>query len=97
MKVLIIREMNEVNEGINVCRAMSSEMYKKYCSLMNISANHIWANFTFIDEKNEYIGTFRTMDELLKRKSFLGNVLILTQEQFLDKVNPNWKLTFKIY
>ena len=89
MKVLIIKTEVECT-GVNVNCAITTELYKKYNSL-GISSNHMWSKYTFIDEKDQYIGTFRSMDELLERRPFLGNVLTVTHEQWLGKVNPNWK------
>jgi hypothetical protein len=60
-------------------------------SLNRLTANHIWSKYTFIDEKAAYIGTFKSMNEVLVKHTFLGNVLILTHEQWLDKTNPNWR------
>lgn len=95
MKVLIIRtDIDENNPSrclTGVDSAITMELYKKYRSPMGISANHMWSKYTFIDEKDEYIGTFDHMDELLNKKPFLGNVLTVTHDQWLDKVNPNWK------
>lgn len=100
MKVLIInttideKASSRTLGGID--SAITFELYKKYrcdgnpCSL-HITANHLWDKYTFIDEKNEYIGTFKSMDNLLVKNPFMGNVLVLTHEQWLDNQNPNWK------
>lgn len=97
MKVLIIRtDINNVDSfggrvlsGIDT--AISSELYNKYSSTFGISSNHMWDKYTFIDEKMCYIGTFDSMDKVLKRNPFMGNVLIVTHEQWLDKQNPEWR------
>lgn len=84
--------------------ALTMELYRKYacgnhpCRL-NISANHYYSKYILIDEKWDYIGTSDSMEELYKAqtkrcldgKPFLGNVLILTHEQWLDKQLPIWK------
>lgn len=100
MKILIIR--TDIDETASsralggVDSAFGFEMYKKYvgddkpCSF-HICANTSWSKYTFLDEKAEYVGTFRTMDKLLERNTFLGNCLILTHEQWLDKQEPNWR------
>jgi len=107
MKLLIIRtDIDETESAFKSSTrsltgtdsAITMELYKKYrlgennssCRL-HITANHTWSKYTFIDEKNEDIGTFRTMDDLQEKNPFLGNTLILTHEQWLDKANPNWK------
>lgn len=100
MKVLIINttiEDNYTSRSLGgVDSAITFELYKKYrcgdhpCHL-HITANHMWSKYTFIDEKDQYVGTFSSMDKLLEAKIFLGNVLIVTHEQWLDKQNPNWK------
>ena len=102
MKLLIIRtdidETESTRSLTGTDSAITMELYKKYrlgennssCRL-HITANHTWSKYTFIDEKNEDIGTFRTMDDLQEKNPFLGNTLILTHEQWLDKANPNWK------
>tara|TARA_A200000159_G_scaffold51421_1_gene47449 strand:- start:1434 stop:1745 length:312 start_codon:yes stop_codon:yes gene_type:complete len=95
MKVLITRtDIDETQSSrslTGIDSAITMELYKKYRSPMHLSANHIWDKYTFIDEKNEYIGTFNTMDDLHKKNPFLGTTLMLTHEQWLDKVNPEWK------
>jgi hypothetical protein len=100
MKVLIINttyEDNWTSRSMNgTDSAITFELYKKYscnghkCSL-HITANHVWDKYTFIDEQKEYIGTFSSMDKVLEKNPFLGNVLIVTHEQWLDKVNPEWR------
>jgi hypothetical protein len=110
MKILIINttiEENNTGRGLNgLDSAMTSELYKAYrcnntrgCHL-HITANHTWDKYTFIDEKDEYIGTFSHMDDIYKSSylnkkgeySFcLGNCLVLTHEQWLNKQNPEWK------
>jgi len=97
MKVLIINTVKEKQFGMSgVDSAITFELYKKYrvnsnkCHL-HITANHCWSKFTFIDEKENYIGTFNTMEELIASRGFVGNTLILTHEQWLDKQNPNWR------
>tara|TARA_R110000772_G_scaffold60033_1_gene135465 strand:+ start:349 stop:702 length:354 start_codon:yes stop_codon:yes gene_type:complete len=84
--------------------ALTMELYRKYacgnhsCRL-KISANHYYSKYTLIDEEWDYIGTSNSMEELYKAqtkrcldgKPFLGNVLILTHEQWLDKQLPKWK------
>jgi hypothetical protein len=100
MKVLIIRTDIDENSSsrslTGIDSAITFELYKKYrcdsnpCHL-HITANHYYEKYTFIDEKCAYIGTFNSMDKVLEKNPFLGNVLILTHEQWLDKQNPNWK------
>lgn len=92
MKILITRtDIDDASRMLTgTDSAITMELYKKYRS-MGITANHVWSKYTFIDEKNEDIGTFRTMDDLQEKNPFLGNTLILTHEQWLDKANPNWK------
>tara|TARA_B110000858_G_scaffold188471_1_gene234041 strand:+ start:1453 stop:1806 length:354 start_codon:yes stop_codon:yes gene_type:complete len=84
--------------------ALTMELYRKYacgnhsCRL-KISANHYYSKYTLIDEKCNYIGTSDSMEELYKAQTkrylhsepYLGNVLILTHEQWLDKQLPMWK------
>lgn len=102
MKVLIINTAKDQQNGLltRVDSAITMELYKKsrnnksgdyYHSLNKLTANHIWDKFTFIDEKSAYIGTFNTMEDLLKKNPFLGNVLTLTHEQWLDKQNGDWR------
>ena len=108
MKVLIIRTDIEESctsrclSGID--SAITMELYMKYRtptikygvwsdSLNRLTANHVWSKYTFIDEEAGYIGTFDSIDEVLERNPFLGNVLVLTHEQWLDKQNPEWKTT----
>ncbi len=100
MKVLIINTAKDQSGLVTgVDDAMTMELYRKYrcnshpCHL-HITANHIWSKYTFIDEKNEYIGTFNTMEDLLKKNPFLGNCLTLTHEQWLDKQNADWKTKY---
>jgi hypothetical protein len=94
MKVLIINttipEQSSGRALTGIDSAITFELYKKYRSL-GLTANHMWNKYTFIDEKDKYIGTFRSMDELIKKKSFLGNCLTLTHEQWLDEQNPVWR------
>ena len=98
MKILIIN--TDIDETANsrsltgVDAAITMELYVKYRSPMHLTANHMWSKYTFIDEKNEYIGTFDTMDKLLVKNPFLGNVLILTHEQWLDKQNKDWRTKY---
>ena len=98
MKILIIN--TDIDETANsrsltgVDAAITMELYVKYRSPMRLTANHMWSKYTFIDEKNEYIGTFDTMDKLLVKNPFLGNVLILTHEQWLDKQNKDWRTKY---
>jgi len=106
MKVLIIRTDIDENlssrclSGID--SAITFELYEKYrinskvggswdSSLNRLTANHYYDKYTFIDEKSAYIGTFKSMNKVLEKNPFMGNVLILTHEQWLDKQNPNWK------
>lgn len=100
MKVLIIRtDIDETSSSRSLSgtdSAMTFELYKKYrcdsnaCHL-HITANHYYDKYTFIDEKSAYIGTFKSMDKVLEKNPFMGNVLVLTHEQWLDKQNPKWK------
>lgn len=98
MKILIIN--TDIDETANsrsltgVDAAITMELYIKYRSPMRLTANHRWDKYTFIDEKDEYIGTFDTMDKLLVKNPFLGNVLILTHEQWLDKQNKDWRTKY---
>ena len=106
MKVLIIRTdidekaLSRSLTGID--SAITLELYQNYRvnkrvggnwddSLNRLTANHCYSKYTFIDEKIGYIGTFDSMDKVLKRNPFLGNTLILTHEQWLDKQCPKWK------
>lgn len=106
MKVLIIRKDIDENSSSRslsgIDSAITFELYKKYTvnskiggswnsPLNRLTANHIYDKYTFIDEKHAYIGTFKSMDKVLEKNPFMGNVLILTHEQWLDKQNPNWK------
>lgn len=100
MKVLIIRtDIDETSSSRSLSgidSAITFELYKKYrcnsnsCHL-HITANHCYDKYTFIDEKSAYIGTFKSMNKVLEKNPFMGNVLVLTHEQWLDKQNPNWK------
>lgn len=82
-------------------RAMSIEMYKTYTNRFGISANHIWGKYTLIvDGKGENAPDIRSWDTMkdlfyerlvLKKDLCLGKVLILTHEQWLERVNPMWK------
>ena len=100
MKVLIIRtDIDEKSSSRSLTgtdSAITFELYKKYrcdsnpCHL-HITANHTWSKYTFIDEKSAYIGTFDSMNKVLEKNPFLGNVLVLTHEQWLDKQNPEWR------
>jgi hypothetical protein len=101
-KILIIRtDIDETGSSIRCLKGVDSaftmELYYKYRSPMRISANHMWSKYTLIDEKNEYMGTFNSMQELIEtypkriKSEPLGNVLILTHEQWLDKVEPKWR------
>lgn len=95
MKIIIVRTDIDVNckgralSGID--SAMTSELYRKYSGVLRICANNYYSRFTFIDEKEQYIGTFKNMGELLAKRDFVGNVLVLTHEQWLDKQNPEWR------
>ena len=99
MKVLIINtSIDETKSGrqlTGIDSAITFELYYKYRSNnkchLHITANHLWSKYTFIDEKDAYIGTFNSMDKLLVKQPFLGNVLIVTHEQWLDKQNPKWR------
>ena len=108
MKVLIIRtDIDEKSSSrclSGIDSAMTFELYNKYrvngrvggdwsSPLNRLTANHIWSKYIFIDEKHAYIGTFDSMDKVLEKNPFLGNVLVLTHEQWLDKQNPEWKNT----
>ena len=97
-----INEHGRLMTGVD--SAITMELYIKYrCSATNchlhISANHVWSKYTYIDEKWEYIGTFDTMQELYEAQTRrfihsepeIGEVLIQTHEQWLNKANPNWK------
>lgn len=100
MKVLIINttidEKNQSRSLNGIDSAITFELYIKYrcngnpCHL-DITANHTWSKYTFIDEKTAYIGTFNSIDKVLEKNPFMGNVLVLTHEQWLDKQNPNWR------
>tara|TARA_R110000764_G_scaffold54201_3_gene118102 strand:- start:1681 stop:1986 length:306 start_codon:yes stop_codon:yes gene_type:complete len=98
MKILIINtDIDEAADSrslTGVDDAITMELYKKYRSPLRLTANHQWSKYTFIDEKDEYIGTFYTMDKLLVKNPFLGNVLILTHEQWLDKQNKDWRTKY---
>ncbi len=95
MKVLIINKSINKTEshrslgGLDT--AITMGLYIKYRSALGISANHLYSKYTFIDEKNNYIGTFNTMDDLTKKIDFLGNVMIVTTEQWLDKNSKGWR------
>jgi hypothetical protein len=110
MKVLIINTTIDEKSSSRalgaVDNAITMELYHKYRinsnvggswhnSLNRLTANHIYSKYTFIDEKNAYIGTFDSMDKVLEKNSFLGNVLVLTHEQWLDKQNPEWRNVYK--
>ncbi len=100
-KILIIRTDIDEKESSRrldgVDSAFTMELYYKYRSPMHISANHVWSKYTLIDEKNEYMGTFDSMQELIEtypkriKSEPLGKVLILTHEQWLDKAEPYWR------
>ena len=101
-KILIIRtDIDETGSSIRcltgVDSAFTGELYNKYRSSMGISANHMWSKYTLIDEKKEYMGTFNSMQELIEtypkyiHNEPLGNVLILTHKQWLDKMRPDWR------
>lgn len=95
MKVLIINSTIQENcngrslGGLDC--AITFELYRKYFSGFGICANNIYDKYIYIDERDQYIGTFSSMDKLLARKIFLGNCLVLTHEQWLDKQNPEWR------
>lgn len=100
MKVLIINAtIDELssNRSLNgIDSAITFELYKKYRVQSNpchfhITANHMWGKYIFIDEKSKYIGSFNHIDDLLRKNIFLGNCLVLTHEQWLDKQNPKWR------
>ena len=107
MKVLIINTVKEQQDGLssNIDNAMTMELYKKsrknksgeyYQPLNRLTANHIWDKFIFIDEKSAYIGTSNAIEDFLKESPFLGNCLILTHEQWLDKQNVDWRTEYII-
>ena len=75
--------------------AITMELYRFKNRLFHLTANHMWSKYTFYDEKKKYIGTFDTMDKLLLKNEFLGNVLVVTHEQWLDKQNEEWKTKYK--
>jgi hypothetical protein len=100
MKVLIINttiDETKSSRSLNgIDSAITFELYIKYrCNAnpchLHITANHLWSKYTFIDEKTAYIGSFDSMDKVLEKNPFMGNVLILTHEQWLDKQNPDWR------
>jgi hypothetical protein len=106
MKVLIINtsiDEKSSSRSLNgLDSAITFELYDKYRinskiggswddSLNRLTANHVYSKYTFIDEKRAYIGTFDTMDQVLNKHPFLGNVLVITLEQWLDKQNPDWR------
>ena len=110
MKVLIINttidEKSSSRSLRGVDSAITMELYHKYRINSNVggswydplnrlTANHIYSKYTFIDEKNAYIGTFDSIDKVLEKVPFLGNVLVLTHEQWLDKQNPEWRNVYK--
>jgi len=101
MKILIINTDRDENASSHMVtftdNAIRLQLYYKYSSLMGISANHSWDKYTFIDEKAGYIDTFKTMDRLQKENPFLGNVLIVTHEQWLDKQESNWRDNSRYY
>ena len=98
MKILIINTVIDEQNGMTgVDAAITFELYSAYrckstrgCHL-HITANHMWDKYTFIEEKDNYITTSDDIEGILKWKPFLGNCLILTHEQWLDKQNPNWR------
>ena len=94
MKVLIINTVKDSQNGMltGTDSAITFELYRKYRNL-GITASHMWSKYIFIDEKDEYIGTFSTMDKVIESKGFLGNCLVVTHEQWLDRCNPEWKTT----
>jgi len=96
MKVLIINttidEKSSSRSLGGIDSAITMELYRKYRSLFHLTANHMYDKYTFIDEKDKSIGTYDTMSELLEKNPFLGNVLVLTHEQWLDKQNPEWRV-----
>jgi len=79
---------------------MSMEIYKTY-NRFGISASHLWRKYTLIvDGKGENardIRSWDTMEDLFYERLYiqkdlcLGKVLILTHEQWLERVNPMWK------
>ena len=91
-KVLIIRtdidEKKSSRSFTGVDSAITGELYDNYGSRFRITANHYYSKYTFME--GGYLGTFDTMDELLKKKS-LGKVLVLTHEEWLDKMRPDWR------
>jgi hypothetical protein len=100
MKVLIINTTLEDNYSSRMLSgtdtAIAFELYKKYgCDSnrcwLHVNANQLYSKYTFIDERLAYIGSFDSMKSLLGSVPFLGNVLVLTHEQWLDKQNPKWK------
>ena len=106
MKILIVNteiEDNCSSRSLNgIDSAITFELYKKYrlnskvggswdAPLNRLTANHTYSKYTFIDEKSAYIGTFRSMDEVLEKNPFLGDVLVITHAQWLDEQNPEWR------
>lgn len=101
MKILIMRTDIDETESSRCLSgtdsAITMELYKKYRSPMGISANHMWSKYTFIDEENEYIGTFDTMNDLSEKRPsvltevFKEEVKVLDHVQWLASVNPEWK------
>ncbi len=103
MKVLIIRtDIEEASTSRGLGKedaAVTFELYKKYnlnatSCYFHIKATNVWDKYTFIDERDETIDSFNTMAKLLNHVSFLGNVLVLTHEQWLDFHNPKWRTEY---
>lgn len=97
MKVLIINTTKN-DSGSNtlggVDTAITMEMYKLYCNNKlntKVCANSMFSKYTLLDEKFGTVETYNTMDKLLSSVKWLGNCIIVTHEQWLDKICPNWR------
>ena len=95
MNILIINtDIDETKSSrrLNgVDSAITFELYKRYNTLLNLSANNLWDKYTFINEEEAKISTYDTMDELLQEKGVVGNVLVTPHDSWLDKQNPEWR------
>jgi len=94
MSILIVRQDIEENSSgrsmTGVDSAMTFELYMYNDYMFNLSANHVWNKYILMNEETKYIGTFRTIEEVLKVKKDL-KPMILTHEEWLSNQREDWK------
>lgn len=96
MTLLIVRtDIEDNNKGRSmdgVDSAITFELYSLYRSVFHLTANHVWSKYIVIDEEDNYIGTFRSVDEMIaKQINRLAACSVITHEQWLNDRNPNWR------